>query len=150
MTMKDGTKVVTRELWWAHRAEIREDFEREVYGRIPGNVPKVEWKVTKTTNGVSGGIPTITKTLVGHVDNSSYPLIEVNIQASVTTPANASGPVPVMVEFGGGFGGPFGFRRRGASTAPGGPVVLAGAELAAIVDRQGLGIWQHQSRQHPG
>jgi hypothetical protein len=40
------------------------------------------------------------------VDNSSYPLISVNIQASLTTPANATGPVPVMMQFGfmGGFG----------------------------------------------
>jgi hypothetical protein len=123
MTMKDGTKVVTPEMWWGRRAEIQEDFEREVYGRIPPNVPKVEWKVTKTTNGVSGGIPTITKTLVGHVDNTSYPLIDVNIQASVTTPANATGPVPLMVEFGGfGFGNFAGFRRRIASTSTSKPM----------------------------
>ncbi len=121
MTMKDGTKVVTAEQWKARRAEIREDFEREVYGRIPPNVPTVTWEVTKTVVGTSGGIPTITKTLIGHVDNSSYPLITVNIQASLTTPANATGPVPVMVEFGGGFGGTPGFRRPRPATAPGGP-----------------------------
>ena len=119
MTMKDGTKVTTAEQWPARRAEIEEDFAREVYGRIPRNVPSVTWQVTKTTMGNSGGIPTITKTLVGHVDNSSYPLISVDIQASVTTPANATGPVPVMVEFGGGFGGfrrGFGQRRVGPTT----------------------------------
>jgi hypothetical protein len=119
MTMKNGTKVTTAQLWWARRAEIQEDFEREVYGRIPANVPKVQWEVTKTTKGVTGTTPTITKTLVGHVDNSSYPLIKVDIQASLTTPANATGPVPVMIEFS-GFGGPFGFRRRPASTGPAG------------------------------
>jgi hypothetical protein len=120
MTMKDGTKVVTAAQWWKRRAEIQENFEREVYGRIPGDVPKVTWEVTKATMGNSGGIPTVTKTLVGHVDNSSYPFITVNIQASVTTPVNATGPVPVMVEFGGGFGGPPGFRRARPTTAPGG------------------------------
>jgi hypothetical protein len=122
MTMKDGTKVTSPDQWPQRRAEIKEDFEREVYGRIPANTPKVTWEVTKTANGAMGGIPTITKTLVGHVDNSSYPLITVNIAASVTTPANATGPVPVMIEFG-GFG--FGFRRfpprPGATTAPAGP-----------------------------
>ena len=47
---------VTRaEQWPARRAEIVEDFEREVYGRIPANVPKVDWEVTKTTRGESGG-----------------------------------------------------------------------------------------------
>jgi hypothetical protein len=118
MTMKNGTKVTTPQQWPARRAEIQEDFEREVYGRIPKDVPKVTWEVTKTTTGSSNGIPTITKTLVGHVDNSSYPLITVNILASVTTPANATGPVPVMMEFGGGFGGPGrGGARRGPTTA---------------------------------
>jgi len=42
--------------------------------------------------------------LVGHVDNSSYPLVTVNIQLTLTTPAGATGPVPVIMEF--GFGGP--------------------------------------------
>src|SRR6266536_5742947 len=103
MVMKNGTKVTKARQWPARRAEIQEDFEREVYGRIPKNVPKVKWEVTNTSTGNIGGISTVTKTLVGHVDNSSYPLITVDIQASVTTPANAMGPVPVMVEFDWGF-----------------------------------------------
>jgi lysophospholipase L1-like esterase len=103
MVMKNGTKVTRAKQWPARRAELREDFEREIYGRIPRNVPKVKWEVTNTSNVEIGGIPAITKTLVGHVDNSSYLLIKVDIQASVTTPANAKGPVPVMVEFDSGF-----------------------------------------------
>lgn len=105
LVMKNGAKVTKAKQWRARRAEIQEDFEREVYGRIPKNVPKVNWEVTNTSTGNIGGLAAITKTLVGHVDNSSYPLIKVDIQASVTTPANATGPVPVMVEF------DFGFRR---------------------------------------
>jgi hypothetical protein len=116
LTMKDGSKVTTPDQWKKRRAEIAEDFEREVYGRIPPNVPAVKWEVTNTTTGETAGIPTITKTLVGHVDNSAYPQITVNIQASFTVPANASAPVPIMIEFGGGFGG-FGARGRGAATA---------------------------------
>ena len=103
MTMKNGKKVTSARQWRARRVEIQEDFEREVYGRIPKNVPKVTWEVTNTSAGNIDGIPTITKILVGHVDHSSYPLITVDIQASVTTPANATGPVPVMVEFDSGF-----------------------------------------------
>ncbi len=108
MVMKNGTKVTKAKQWATRRAEIQEDFEREVYGRIPKNVPKVNWEVTNTSTGNIGGISAITKMLVGHVDNSSYPLISVEIQASVTTPADATGPVPVMVEFDWGF-------RRGPS-----------------------------------
>lgn len=104
LTMNGGRKITRPEQWPARRAEIQEDFEREVYGRIPANVPKVTWEVTATTPGTNGGIPTVTKTLVGHVDNSSYTNVTVNIQASFTVPANATAPVPVMIEFGGGFG----------------------------------------------
>src|SRR3954451_4052744 len=92
MVMKNGTRVITVKQWNTRRAEIIEDFEREVYGRIPKNVPKVNWEVTNTSSVDVGGIPSVTKTVAGHVDNSSYPLIKVDIQASVTTPANAIGP----------------------------------------------------------
>ena len=111
LVMKDGRKVTNARQWKARRAEIAEDFEREVYGRIPENVPKVKWEVTNTARAEVGGIPAVTKTLVGRVDNSSYPLLKVDIQASVTTPADAGGPVPVMVEFDWGF-------RRGPTPQP--------------------------------
>ena len=40
--MKDGRKVTTAEMWWQEwRPEIVEDFEREVYGRVPEGVPEV-------------------------------------------------------------------------------------------------------------
>ena len=111
LVMKNGTRVTNARQWRARRAEILEDFEREVYGRIPKNVPEVSWEVTNTSTMDVGGIPAISKTLVGRVDNSSYPLISVNIQASVTTPVNATGPAPVMVEFDWGF-------RRGTTPQP--------------------------------
>ena len=52
------------------RAEVVEDFDREVYGRVPKDVPKVTWEVTATTEEKVGDIPAITKKLVGHVDNA--------------------------------------------------------------------------------
>jgi lysophospholipase L1-like esterase len=106
LRMKDGTKVTRARQWPKRRTEILEDFEREVYGRIPKDVPKVTWEVTATTPGESGGIPTVTKTLVGHVDNSAYPQLTVDIQASFTVPAHTKKPVPVMIEFSFGFGRP--------------------------------------------
>jgi hypothetical protein len=105
MTFKDGTKVKSADQWPKRRAEIIDDFEREVYGRIPKNVPKVTWKVTSTVEGESGGIETVTKTLVGTVDNSAFPKIKVEIQASFTVPKHAAGKVPLIIQFGGGFGG---------------------------------------------
>jgi hypothetical protein len=107
LTRKNGQKVTTAEMWFKQRRpEIVEDFDREVYGRVPKNTPQVKWEVTGTTEGTNGDIPTITEQLVGHVDNSSCPAITVDIRLTLTTPATATGPVPVMMEFGfGGFGG---------------------------------------------
>jgi lysophospholipase L1-like esterase len=105
LKMNDGRKVTRPNQWPKRRAEIVEDFEREVYGRIPKNVPKVTWEVSGTSRGDSGGIATLTKTLVAHVDNSAYPQIAVNITASFTVPAAAAAPVPVIIEFSSGYAG---------------------------------------------
>ena len=120
LKMKNGIKVTKASHWTKRRAEILEDFEREVYGRIPRNVPKVKWEVTSTNEGNIGGVPVITKTLVGHVDNRAFTNITVNIQASFTVPANTRKPVPVLIQFGGfgGFGGG-GFGRGGTNGATG-------------------------------
>src|SRR5262245_21187481 len=105
LVLKNGKKVTTAKMWWdQRRAEIVEDFDREIYGRMPGVTPKVNWEVTSGTNEEKYAVPVITKQLVGHVDNSSYPQITVDIRLTLTTPANAKGPVPVIMEF--GFGGP--------------------------------------------
>ncbi|MBV8905627.1 MAG: acetylxylan esterase [Acidobacteriia bacterium] len=111
LTMKNGTKVTSATMWWdQRRPEIVEDFDREVYGRVPAHVPSVKWEVTNTANEHAGDVLIVTKTVVGHVDNSSYPEITVDIQLSLSTPANARTPVPVILVFGGrptaGQGGP--------------------------------------------
>ena len=101
LTLNDGTKVTTPETWWkVRRPQIVEDFEREVYGRIPKNTPKVTWTVTAEETEYVGWTPVIAKRLVGHVDNSAYPLIDVDIAMTVVVPANARGPVPVLMMFG--------------------------------------------------
>ena len=103
LTLKNGQKVTTAAMWRnRRRAELLEDFQREIYGRTPKNVPKVTWKVVNTVNGTDGDIPTVTKQLLGYVDNSAYPALTVIIQATLTTPANAPRPVPVIIQFGGG------------------------------------------------
>jgi hypothetical protein len=103
LTLKNGKKVTSAAMWWnQRRPEIVEDFEREVIGRVPKNVPRVMWTVTETVNGVVGSLPVIGKRLVGHVDNSSYPAINVDIQMTLVTPADAKAPVPVLMMFGGG------------------------------------------------
>ncbi len=119
LVTKNGQKVTTAEQWWkVRRPEIVEDFEREVFGRVPKNVPQVTWTVvTQATDRVVGTMPVAAKQLVGHVDNAACPSIKVDIQMTLVTPANAKGPVPVLMMFGGGFGGN-GFPRRAGEPAP--------------------------------
>src|SRR5215510_12670379 len=131
LTLKNGKKVTSADAWWKQRRpEIVEDFDREVLGRVPRNVPKVTWSLTRTTNGMMGGRPVIGKQLVGHVDNATYPDISVDIQMALVTPADAKGPAPVMIMFGGGVlpqaaGGP------APPAGRGGPPPAAGSDPPA-------------------
>ncbi len=101
MTMKNGKKVTTADEWWkVRRPEIEHDMSEYVYGFVPKNAPKVTWEVKVVDHEFVGRTPVIAKHLIGHVDNSAYPLIEVNIDMVLVTPANAKGPVPVLMMFG--------------------------------------------------
>ena len=101
LVMKDGRKVTSAEMWWnERRPQIEEMYEKYVYGFIPKNVPKVHWQVVAVDHENIGFTPVIAKEVIGHVDNSAYPLIRVNIRMMVVTPANAKGPVPMLMMFG--------------------------------------------------
>ncbi|HUE24469.1 MAG TPA: GDSL-type esterase/lipase family protein [Bryobacteraceae bacterium] len=101
LVLKSGQRVASAAEWWhQRRPEIVEGFEREVLGRVPANVPKVTWTVTSTTDSKAGSFPVIQKQLAGHADNSLCPSINVDIDMTLVTPANAKGPVPVMMMFG--------------------------------------------------
>ncbi|HTP33717.1 MAG TPA: hypothetical protein VMJ75_16170 [Candidatus Acidoferrales bacterium] len=140
LTMKNGKKVTSARMWWdRRRPEIVEDFDREIYGRVPKSVPNVKWEVTKAVNESVGDVPIVTKTLVGHVDNSAYPEIAVDIQLSLSTPADAKAPVPVIMVFGGGFG-----------AAQGGPPPAVAPELAGAGAGQRMGLRHVESGQHSG
>jgi hypothetical protein len=112
LTFKNGQPVRTAREWTRRRAEIVEEFDREVYGRMPAVTPSVKWDVVSTATETVGGVPMLTKQLVGRVDNSSYPLVTVDIQLTLATPANARGAVPVILEFG------LGPRPRPANASP--------------------------------
>ena len=80
--------VKTVQQWEKRKLEIFEDFDREIYGRVPAKTPAVTWKVVSEEDTNVGGIPATTKQLVGHVDNSEYPAITVDINMTLTTPKN--------------------------------------------------------------
>lgn len=101
LTTKNGKKVTTPEQWWKQRRpEIIGDFEKEMYGRLPATIPGVKWSVKIMDRELVGRTPVIAKQLVGHVDNSQYPLIDVNINMVLVVPVNVKGPVPVLMMFG--------------------------------------------------
>jgi hypothetical protein len=102
LTLKSGAKVTSPDAWLnERRAEIVEDFEREVIGRVPAVVPEIDWSVVATREWEIGGHRVVGKQLVGTVDNSAYPAIDVEICMTLVTPAEAQA-VPVMIMFGGG------------------------------------------------
>ena len=148
LMLENGERVATADDWWQkRRPEIVEAFEREVIGRVPENVPAVDWRVTEEATGTVGGRPVDGRQLRGVVDNSAWPLIEVNIELTLVLPADAEGPVPVMILFGSrnvqqavgnaplqGFGGRGGARAGGAAQGAAPPGASAPAAPAAPQD----------------
>ncbi len=101
LLLRNGKPVTTKDDWIKkRRPEIVEDFESEVYGRLPDNIPAVTWEIVSKKDTTIGNFPGKEKTLKGVVDHSSYPEISVEIELLVVTPANASQPVPLVLEFG--------------------------------------------------
>lgn len=99
LILNNGRKVTTAKAWWTkRRPQIVEYFDRDIYGYVPTHMPKVTWHVVSTTRGTEGDVPVVSKNLIGHVDHSFYPPIRVDIQLSLTTPADAAGPVPIIMQ----------------------------------------------------
>jgi hypothetical protein len=100
LTLANGRPVTTADQWWKQRRpELVELFDREIYGRVPRHTPKVTWEIQSQSSELSGNVPVIRKKLIGRVDNAAFPSIAVNIDLTLVTPANASRPVPVMMQF---------------------------------------------------
>ena len=126
MVTKARKPVTTPDDWWkVRRPELVEYFDAEVYGRVPKDVPAVKWEsvtaeafAAAAPQGGRGGFggppggpggaaqapPSVTKYYLGKVDNTACPAITVTFRLTLTLPANATGPVPVMMDFGGGGG----------------------------------------------
>ncbi len=108
LKLENGKRVTSAKMWWMkRRPEIVELFNRDIYGFVPPNTPKVNWELVSADREtipadrvIGGDFRVVTKRLIGHVDNSADPAIKVDIDLTLTTPANAAGPVPVIMEFG--------------------------------------------------
>lgn len=130
LKLKNGQPVKDAETWWKRRRpEIVEDFEREVLGRVPANVPNVTWTVVQTVNDKVGPYPVIAKELRGRADNAADPAIRVEIEMVLVTPAWVKTPVPVMVML-------------GRAALPSAPVPAAFARFAAMAGSDPPGTMQ--------
>ena len=103
LIFEDGTPVITVDQWNKRKLEILESFDREIYGRVPAKTPSIKWEVINEKDTVNGEYPINTKELIGNVDNSAYPEIEVKIQMTLSVPRQVTSPVPVIMEFGWNF-----------------------------------------------
>jgi hypothetical protein len=132
LVLKNGERVTDAGAWWTRRRpEILEDFQREMYGRIPSGIPPVVWEVTAIDRAAAGGLA-IKKTVLGRIDNSRYPAASPSIQITMYTPANtASGPVPLILVLVPGLGG-YGAPRAGAQAAQ--PEPPAGSPLYQLLN----------------
>ncbi len=100
LRLDDGSQVTSADTWWRQRRpEIVSALENDVYGHIPKDVPKVTWHVAGRGRGSLGGYPIVYTRLNGHVDNSAYPAINVDIPVTLVLPAAAKGRVPVLIMF---------------------------------------------------
>lgn len=107
LILKNGKKITTADDWWTkRRPEIVGDFDREIYGRVPKNIPAVQWELISVKDTVIGIYKAKEKIVKGIVDNSSYPDIKVEIDLQVVTPVGSTQAIPVVMEF--GFIRPFG------------------------------------------
>jgi hypothetical protein len=100
LVFNNGVKVTSAGQWEKRKLEIFEDFDREIYGRMPVETPAVSWKVESQKDTVEGEYPVRIRQLAGHADNSAYPAVSVDIRMTLVTPRPAAAPAPVIVEFG--------------------------------------------------
>lgn len=96
-----GNKVATAQQWRElRRPELIRLVEAELYGKIPDDVPDVTWEIVTTREVEVGGRRARQHEVVGKVDDSACPEIQVKLSLSLTLPENVEGPVPVLMSFG--------------------------------------------------
>jgi hypothetical protein len=123
-----GHATTSADEWWSkRRPHLLDVFEQEIYGRVPADVPKVTWSVETVDNESLGFTPIVVTKVIGHVDNTAYPQLAVDIPMMLVRPARAKTPMPVLIMF---QFGPLGF------PAPAQPSVDELARINAALKKQ--------------
>jgi hypothetical protein len=110
LVLLSGERVTDAQTWFEkRRPEIVRLYETEIFGKVPANAPKVTWEVTRGESGSA----TISKEVLGRIGDSKPIAVEPletgaqgpggrgytdppRILISLTLPADAKGPVPVI------------------------------------------------------
>src|SRR5690606_28728466 len=98
LRFKNGSLVSGVSQWEKRRIEIIEAFDTEIYGRFPAKIPEVKWELISEKDSIIGQYPVVIQKLIGVVDNSAYPEIEVNIAMSLTLPKAVTHKVAVILK----------------------------------------------------
>ncbi|MGI4743796.1 MAG: T9SS type A sorting domain-containing protein [Janthinobacterium lividum] len=106
LTMKNGQRTTSVTQWWTlRRPEIYKDVTEQLWGVMPADasLPKVTFAAVATTGG-TGASAYIEKAITGTIDISGYPQVRdvPKIVATMRVPANATGPVPMIILIGTG------------------------------------------------
>jgi hypothetical protein len=114
LVMADGRRVANAAMWFAERRpEILKAYRTEIYGRVPGNAPRVTWDVAETDPAARNGAAVMRRVVGRMGDKPDGP----RMNLVVYTPAKVGGPVPILLNITFGFGA--GGRGAGAAkTAP--------------------------------
>jgi hypothetical protein len=111
LKLANGQPVSDAQTWLTQRRpELLKLFESQVYGQIPSTAPKVTWEVASTDPAALNGTA-IQKNLTARLGPDG-PTFNVTLY----TPANATRPVPVLLNITFNFGGGAGGRARGPAT----------------------------------
>ena len=101
LVTSNGTQVTTEEAWWNNRRpEIVAQFETEMYGRKPENIPNVSWSVVSEKDTMAGPYPVTERLLLGKVNNAAYPKIDVTIELLIGLPKDLKQATPLVTRFG--------------------------------------------------
>jgi hypothetical protein len=101
LVLANGKPVADAATWTRfRRPEILHLYETEIYGRTPARTPTVTWTTIATDPKARDGAA-VMKNVVGRIGDGENPP---HIRLTVYTPAQAKGPVPLilLVNFGGG------------------------------------------------
>lgn len=100
LVLANGERVKDAEEWvQKRRPEILKFYREEIYGRVPENAPKVTWEIAQTDPTARNGSAIMTRVTGRMGEKADGPKFNLTLHR----PANATGPVPVMLNITFGF-----------------------------------------------